>query len=85
MEKDFKKALISIRKNKSAREICDFFTWDFADEYDEFEKNSKYDSQDNVLSFLNDEFIDIDTDYYDSPDFEERVSKTINRAIEMLL
>lgn len=85
MEKDLKKALISIQQNKSAREICDYFTWDFADKHDEFVKNSKYDSQDSVLSFLNDEFIEIDTDYYDSPDFEERVLKTIDKAIEMLV
>lgn len=85
MEKDLKKVLINIRQNKSARDICDFFTWDFADEHDEFVKNIKYDSQIKVLSFLNDEFIDIDTDYYDSPDFEERVFKTLDRAIEMLV
>lgn len=85
MEKDLKKALINIRQNKSARDICDFFTWDFADEHDEFAKNIKYDSQVKVLSFLNDEFIDIDADYYDSTDFENRVFTAIDRAIEMLV
>lgn len=35
------------------------------------------------MLFLNDEFTDIDTDYYDSPDFEKRVFKTIDKAIKM--
>ena len=85
MERDLKEFLMELRDNNSAFDICDFFTWDFADEHDEFVKNIKYDSQIKVLSFLNDEFIDIDTDYYDSPDFEERVFKTLDRAIEMLV
>lgn len=86
MERDLKEFLIELRDNNSAFDINGYFgSGDFADDYDEYEKKIKYKSQLEVLSFLNDEFIDIDTDYYDSPDFEERVFKTLDRAIEMLV
>lgn len=86
MERDLKEFLIELRDNNSAFDINVYFgSGDFADDYDYYEKEIKYKSQLEVLSFLNDRFIDIDTDYYDSPDFEERVFKTIDKAIEMLV
>lgn len=86
MERDFKELLINLRDNNSTFDINAYFgSGDFADDYDYYEKEIKYESQLEVLSFLNAEFIDIYTDYYDSPDFEERVFKTIDRAIEMLV
>lgn len=86
MERDLKEFLIELRDNNSAFDINGYFgSGDFADDYDEYEKKIKYKSQLDVLSFLNDAFIDIDTDYYDSPDFEERVFETIDKAIGMLV
>ena len=84
MGRDLKKFLIELRDNNIAFDLNAYFgSADFADDYDEFEKDIKYESQLDVLAFLNDEFTDIDTDYYDSPDFEKRVFKTIDKAIKM--
>ena len=85
MGRDLKNFLIELRDNNSAFDLNSYFgSADFADDYDEFEKDIKYESQLDVLAFLNYEFTDIDTDYYDSLDFEKRVFKTIDKAIKAL-
>lgn len=82
MERDLKQYLENLKRTKSAKELSNYFTWDFADDYAPFEKYSP--AYKPVLSFLNDKFIDIDTDYSDSKEFEEKVFSTIEIAIKML-
>ena len=57
MGRDLKNFLIELRDNNSAFDLNSYFgSADFADDYDEFEKDIKYESQLDVLAFLNDEF-----------------------------
>ena len=62
MGRDLKSFLIELRDNNSAFDLNSYFgSADFAGDYDEFEKDIKYESQLDVLAFLNDEFTDIRT------------------------
>lgn len=75
MEKNIKQILLEFKKNKSADEINNYFATDF---------HRDFAPRGGVLEFLHEEFYAIDVDYYDSPDFEDRVFAVIDRAIEML-
>ena len=76
MGKNLRDLLLQMKFSMTAKDINNYFATDF---YRDFKVKGK------VLNFLNEEFYSIDVDYYDSPDFEERVLKTIDKAIEMLV
>lgn len=64
-----------------AYEINEYFNSEFGDDYDSFaldEKNLE------ALNYLNDEFIDIDIDYHNSIEFDIKVKKTLEKALEIL-
>lgn len=62
--------------------INNYFNSDFSDDYEEFEKDK---SNIEALEYLNDEFIDIDTDYLDSPNLDNKVKSVLEEAINKIM
>lgn len=81
MEKDLKVIILEFLDNFNASEINEYFANDFVDDREKYfnEKESQ-----EVLEFLNDTFIDIDVDFRDKKDFEEKVLETLQQAIKMI-
>ncbi len=81
MERDLKNKLNDLKLNYSTYEINEYFANDFADDYDFFAKDE---NNIEALEFLNDEFIDIDTDYRGTDNFEAKVFETIDKALKLI-
>ena len=85
MDKDLKAFLIRLLNKFNSREINEYFSNDFIDDWKWYFNNPKvYPKMVEVLQYLNDTFYDIDVIYRDTDKFEEMVKETIEKAIEML-
>lgn len=81
MEKNLREKLLDLQKNVKPIDINEYFASDFADDYAYFEQDK---ISTKVLDFLNTEFIDIDIDYRDTSNFENKVYDTLEKALLML-
>lgn len=66
--------------SKSPYSINEYFAIEFADDYERLEKNKE---NKPVLAFLNESFIDIDTEYDGSSRSDEIIIDTLSKAIRM--
>ncbi len=69
------------KDNFSAYKINEYFANDYADDYDIFEKDKNNLA---ALEYLNDEFIDIDIDYSQTDQFEQKVFETLEKALKLI-
>lgn len=85
MERTIKEQLNYFLNNFNAKEINHYFAVDFSDDWDNIYIKEKYSNIEEVLSYLNDSFIDIDLKYVDTDVLdEEEIRKILIKALEML-
>lgn len=81
MEKTLREMIQEKLKNPDPYEVCTYFATDFAEDYEKFEQDK---SNIPALEYLNDAFIDIDTEDYGTDNFADVVKSTLNAALKML-
>ncbi|MGB4984666.1 MAG: hypothetical protein WBO70_02695 [Erysipelotrichaceae bacterium] len=81
MEKSLKNQLEYFLENFNAHDIHEYFcNGSIGDDWEEFfHKNS----DESIYDYLMSEAYTIELDYWDAPDFDERVRKTIETALTM--
>lgn len=64
-----------------AYDINEYFNSEFGDDYDVFALDS---NNSDALEYLNEEFIEIDYEGYNDPNFATKVKSVLKRAIELI-
>ena len=82
--KNLKVMINNFLDNFNAKKINEYFATDFSDDWEDYFIKENYSNIEEVLQYLNDNFIDIDVDYRDTKQFESKVKEMLNKAIEML-
>lgn len=84
MERNLKDLLLKYYNNFDefgAYDINEYFNSEFGDDYDVFALDS---NNSDALEYLNEEFIEIDYEGYNDPNFATKVKSVLKRAIELI-